>query len=457
MQSLSPKSHISFFNLYGIISENIQANCVLNDVWAASELINVRRNILCFDGQQDDDLHSNLTTGFKRLLLSNIRADTMSSKTITNGGHINGITLVASGDCKNSRIAIIDQYPFLESIQKYLKKKVASELIGTYTYGELLINVIGCREGKAGTENKHELPPPIDKELLFGDAVAFACNKNAAKIPIPLTVDEYQTFYNRQFEGFEELGGESDEDDDSVEGDGDSQNPAEEEEEECDSIASDVDDNDGVADADDGDDEETEEQKKPVKLKKRPVKVSTFVLPKNEVALTVNDVNGALNVVRQLIVKNYLQIIQNEALAKEIEGGVIKKTIEFCLEKGIIPHFMNPIFVKLYKCNAIMNYSHMRQFEHIRTRLLSGDLKGWELPYLSHYEINPEGWRELQEMQDRREEKQLEGNKALATDQFKCRACGKRECTYYQMQTRSADEPMTTFINCMNCGNRWKQ
>ena len=30
------------------------------------------------------------------------------------------------------------------------------------------------------------------------------------------------------------------------------------------------------------------------------------------------------------------------------------------------------------------------------------------------------------------------------------------KCTYYQLQTRSADEPMTTFVTCINCGNRWK-
>lgn len=42
------------------------------------------------------------------------------------------------------------------------------------------------------------------------------------------------------------------------------------------------------------------------------------------------------------------------------------------------------------------------------------------------------------------------------TDQFKCGRCGKRKTTYYQMQTRSADEPMTTYVTCVNCNNRWK-
>ncbi|KCZ76872.1 transcription elongation factor S-II, partial [Anncaliia algerae PRA109] len=41
------------------------------------------------------------------------------------------------------------------------------------------------------------------------------------------------------------------------------------------------------------------------------------------------------------------------------------------------------------------------------------------------------------------------------TDMFQCGKCGKRECSYRQLQTRSADEPMTTFVTCV-CGHRWK-
>ena len=47
-------------------------------------------------------------------------------------------------------------------------------------------------------------------------------------------------------------------------------------------------------------------------------------------------------------------------------------------------------------------------------------------------------------------------NKAVS-DMFTCRKCKQNKCSYYQVQTRSADEPMTTFIECLNCGNRWKE
>ncbi|KAK7842567.1 transcription elongation factor tfiis [Quercus suber] len=48
------------------------------------------------------------------------------------------------------------------------------------------------------------------------------------------------------------------------------------------------------------------------------------------------------------------------------------------------------------------------------------------------------------------------GQPKATTDQFKCGRCGQRKCTYYQMQTRSADEPMTTYVTCVNCNNHWK-
>ncbi|XP_026679124.1 transcription elongation factor S-II [Diaphorina citri] len=51
---------------------------------------------------------------------------------------------------------------------------------------------------------------------------------------------------------------------------------------------------------------------------------------------------------------------------------------------------------------------------------------------------------------------QLATVQGTKTDLLKCGKCKKRNCTYNQVQTRSADEPMTTFVLCNECGNRWK-
>lgn len=39
---------------------------------------------------------------------------------------------------------------------------------------------------------------------------------------------------------------------------------------------------------------------------------------------------------------------------------------------------------------------------------------------------------------------------------FKCKKCNSKKTTYYQLQTRSADEPMTTYVTCLECNNHWK-
>ncbi|CAH2285218.1 transcription elongation factor A 1 isoform X1 [Pelobates cultripes] len=53
-------------------------------------------------------------------------------------------------------------------------------------------------------------------------------------------------------------------------------------------------------------------------------------------------------------------------------------------------------------------------------------------------------------------EHQMARTGGTETDLFSCGKCKKKNCTYTQVQTRSADEPMTTFVFCNECGNRWK-
>ena len=40
---------------------------------------------------------------------------------------------------------------------------------------------------------------------------------------------------------------------------------------------------------------------------------------------------------------------------------------------------------------------------------------------------------------------------------FRCGKCKSSKTSYYELQIRSADEPMTAFITCHNCGNKWRQ
>ena len=37
-----------------------------------------------------------------------------------------------------------------------------------------------------------------------------------------------------------------------------------------------------------------------------------------------------------------------------------------------------------------------------------------------------------------------------------CRRCSSGNLNFVQVQTRSADEPMTCFLTCNDCGHRWR-
>ena len=113
----------------------------------------------------------------------------------------------------------------LNVIQKYFKKKTEVDMIGTYLYKGLTLFLFGYTKGKAGNENKHELPPPHDATLVFGDIVIIASkDPNSFTTPVPFKVEDYEQFYSKAFGGFDDI----DEDDEYEE---------EEEEEEVEDVA----------------------------------------------------------------------------------------------------------------------------------------------------------------------------------------------------------------------------
>ena len=51
----------------------------------------------------------------------------------------------------------------------------------------------------------------------------------------------------------------------------------------------------------------------------------------------------------------------------------------------------------------------------------------------------------------------LDPSSVQYSDVYECPECGERNVQYTQMQTRSADEGMTNFCQCMSCKHRWKE
>ena len=152
----------------------------------------------------------------------------------------------------------------------------------------------------------------------------------------------------------------------------------------------------------------------------------------------------------------------NKNIAENIEKGIYNNTIIKCREKNIICKWDNEMFKSLYLKKGISICSNLDQESYIKNkrlilRLIENEFQPHEIVFMTPQEQFPENWKDLIDEKEKIEKVLYEKDTGGATDQFKCSKCKKRECSYYELQTRSADEPMTIFVTCLNCGKRWKE
>ncbi|PAA92990.1 hypothetical protein BOX15_Mlig014928g2 [Macrostomum lignano] len=95
---------------------------------------------------------------------------------------------------------------------------------------------------------------------------------------------------------------------------------------------------------------------------------------------------------------------------------------------------------------------------NLRYCVLMGNISPAQFAKMSAEEMASDDMRKLRERLTKEaiDDHQMSMNSGTSTDMLKCGKCKKNNCTYNQLQTRSADEPMTTFVLCNECGHRWK-
>tara|TARA_Y100001958_G_scaffold160112_2_gene166461 strand:+ start:22528 stop:23058 length:531 start_codon:yes stop_codon:yes gene_type:complete len=156
------------------------------------------------------------------------------------------------------------------------------------------------------------------------------------------------------------------------------------------------------------------------------------------------------------------KIIQDISLTRKIEKSIYNYVIKLSKERNIQRRWSNTVFKKLYHSKILSIYSNLKSDSYIKNntflqRLKEKKIKPDEIGTLSVYDIFPDNWKELLNAKSKRDKIKYELKPEAMTNLFKCRKCGSRETSYYEVQTRSADEPMTQFITCLKCDNRWKQ
>ena len=79
----------------------------------------------------------------------------------------------------------------------------------TWKHDDYFVSIFSKDKGRANTENKYDLPPPVDKDLYYGSMVLVKhtekdiTNSNA----VDFSLKEWEKLYEKLFGGFEDLNG----------------------------------------------------------------------------------------------------------------------------------------------------------------------------------------------------------------------------------------------------------
>jgi len=153
---------------------------------------------------------------------------------------------------------------------------------------------------------------------------------------------------------------------------------------------------------------------------------------------------------RKKCVCKLADILEEGTLSENIEIGIYNYAIQLAKERRIVRKWSNKLFVEIYlsKLKSILS--------NLTKELVATLSEPHRIAFMNHQELNPKRWEELIQKQKKRDSYMCENNAAANTTDLTCFKCKSNKCSYYQLQTRSSDESMTTYVTCVECGNHWK-
>ena len=107
------------------------------------------------------------------------------------------------------------------------------------------------------------------------------------------------------------------------------------------------------------------------------------------------------------------------------------------------------------KCRFLSNNLTKNSASELIQQLNSGTITPQGLLSLEPHQFDASNWKNVLANRKYIAEQANKENIATTND-YKCGRCGRRKCTYFERQDRSADEPMTIHITCCHCGHKWK-
>ena len=324
--------------------------------------------------------------------------------------------------------------------------------------------------------NKHKLPPhgysesceqESSKINLYSNI--YIVKSNNENVFVDCLIDGYCSFYGMLKQMYDSEDIDDNEDDDIGEcGDitklklSPSINKSEEGIEDDDNMDVVYDDGEDINHEDDNIKKKTIISKKPTCLSKKKKTKKKLNIPEED-NYELNKNMKILCNKRKDMIKLYYSILKNKKVSTLVEESVFNYTIDISLKKNINKIWSNNIFLNLYLQKNRSIYSNINSKCYINNKEFKKRVKTMDnkellnIANMSVYDIYPDNWKHMLEERSKRDKLKSELKPEAMTDMFKCNKCGSRSTSYYEVQTRSADEPMTQFITCLDCGCRWKQ
>jgi DNA-directed RNA polymerase subunit M/transcription elongation factor TFIIS len=141
--------------------------------------------------------------------------------------------------------------------------------------------------------------------------------------------------------------------------------------------------------------------------------------------------------------------------AINLEKGVHNWSLKEATNKKVVKKWDNPFFVQIYIDHLRSIYINLTN-ETLIKMVNNGEIKSQDIAFMTHQEMCPEKWEELIKAKSIRDKNKFEQNIEAMTDRYTCRKCKSKRCSYIQLQIRSSDEGLTTYLTCLDCGQRMK-
>jgi len=111
-----------------------------------------------------------------------------------------------------------------------------------------------------------------------------------------------------------------------------------------------------------------------------------------------------------------------------------------------------------YRAKIRSLFQNLKVNKELGPRVMSGSISADKFVTMTHEELKSSQQKEEDKKLNLENMKkaQVPMQQKSISDQLQCGKCQQKKVSYSQAQTRSADEPMTTFCECTVCGNRWK-